>query len=393
MEKGKFNIVIGLQAGSESKGKAAAFLVEKFTPDLLVGNFSPNAGHTLIIRGKKIVSHNIPVSAAISKARLILGAGSAININTLKNDLLECKVPRSRVFIDRNAVIIQEKHIKEEAKKLLHIASTLQGVGSAYSDRLMRTGGRIVAEDFRKQLEPIGSVVDTSVIINNTLKKNGIVMGEMTQGFDLDILHGIKYPFTTSRPINPSQMLSDCGVSPKFLGTVYGVFRPYPIRVGNAEGFSGPYEGGKEITWDRIRRRCGAPYDITEYTTTTKRKRRVFEFSDIRFKKALEVVNPDCLVLNFANYIDWKVFGVTKGSQLTTKVNKFIDRIEDEHGLAIGLVGTGPNHRQIIDLLYNYKIPSSRGLLYFAARGRAAPQFPLTRRVRECGNLDKLINE
>lgn len=383
MEKGKFNIVIGLQAGSESKGKAAAFLVEKFEPDLLVGNFSPNAGHTLIIDGKKTVSYNIPVSALVSKAPLILGAGSAININILKRDLLECKVPKSRVFIDRNAVIIQEKHIKEEARKLLHIASTLQGVGYAYSDRLMRTGDRIVAEDFKKQLESIGKVVDTSIIVNDTLEKGGIVMGEMTQGFDLDILHGIKYPFTTSRPINPSQMLSDSGVSPKFLGTVYGVFRPYPIRVGNAEGFSGPYEDGKEITWDCVRERCNAPYDITEHTTTTKRVRRVFEFSHIRFKKALEIVRPDCLVLNFANYVDWKVFGVTKGFQLTSKVNEFIDQIEDRYGLAIGLIGTGPNHDQMIDLLYNYMIPSSRGLLYYAAHGQAPAQFPLRRRVRE----------
>lgn len=54
MDEGKYNIIIGLQAGSEGKGKISGYLVDRYNPHLIVGNFSPNAGHTIVMGNKKI---------------------------------------------------------------------------------------------------------------------------------------------------------------------------------------------------------------------------------------------------------------------------------------------------------------------------------------------------
>ena len=356
--------MIGAQAGSEAKGKTAAYLTSKYQPDLMVGSFSPNAGHTLVIDGNKVISHNVPVCSYLSNAPLILTAGSAISLKVLKKDLKTCNIPKERLFIDNKAVIIQEKHIKEENEKLTHIASTTSGTGAAYRDRLMRVKFPLLAEHFREEVSEIGNLIDASEMINDYLIDKKVVLGEMTQGFDLDLLHGIQFPFTTSRPINPAQLLSDSGVCPDKIGTIYAAFRPYPIRVGNHLGYSGPYAEAVEINWHTVRNRCSANSDLTEYTTTTQRVRRVFEFSYERFKKMMQIVNPDWLVLNFANYLDWSVYGASDKSRITDTVNDFMNMIEDTFGIPVGLVGTGPNHEHIIDLLYNYKKPTSRGLLY-----------------------------
>lgn len=361
MQPRAFNILLGLQAGSEGKGKVASYLVQRYKPDLIVGNFSPNAGHTVIQDSKKFVTHNIPVASAFNEAPIVLGAGSAINIDVLKKDMEEVSLNSNRLFIDRNAVIITDKHIKEESSSLTRISSTIQGSGAAFKDRIMRIPN-ITAENYIDELKGIATVVKASEIINDFLQSNKTVFGEMTQGFDLDLLHGIKYPYCTSRPVNPAQFLSDSGVSADKLGDVYGVFRPYPIRVGNASGFSGPYEEAKELTWDEIKKRSNAPADVdlTEYTTTTKRIRRVFEFSSRRFQEALKICNPNILVLNFADHIDWNVYAGMEYEHITSPVKTFINNLKQN----ISLIGTGPNTNHII---VNEGIPVSRGSLYYFA--------------------------
>lgn len=353
MYKGKINIVIGLQAGSESKGKISAFLADKHDVDLIVGNFSPNAGHTVILNGEKKVVYNLPAAAIVSSAPICLGPGSAINIDKLKKDIKTANINKENLFIDYRAVIIQKRHIQKEKEKLKHISSTAQGVGYAFIERLKRTNNILLSGHYRKELENFANLTDTSSIINEYLRKNKCVLGEMTQGFDLDILHGIEYPYCTSRPINPAQMLSESGISPSYLGEVFGVFRPYPIRVGNAEGFSGPYSDARETTWEEIKERCGAPFDITEYTTTTKRKRRVFNFSFERFTKAIKVCKPTVLAMNFVNYIDWNAYKIKKWEKLPKLVKNRILFFQDLYEMPIELIGTGPNHEDIITSYVN----------------------------------------
>lgn len=155
-------------------------------------------------------------------------------------------------------------------------------------------------------------IADTVAMLNLSLKRGKTVLCEMTQGFDLCLEHGIHPRFCTSKMIHPAMAMAEAGVSPNLIGHIYGVIRPYPIRVNNREGSSGPYAEAKEITWEDVRRRSGCPKDLSELTTTTKLPRRVFEFSHQRYDRFIGVCNPDFLCLQFANYIDWSCYGQDK---------------------------------------------------------------------------------
>jgi adenylosuccinate synthase len=153
------------------------------------------------------------------------------------------------------------------------------------------------------------------------------------------------------------------GISPKFLGDVYLVLRPYPIRVGNViedgvqQGYSGGgYDDQVEIDWEEIARKSGMPLEYAtilrekEKTTVTKRVRRVFSFSKRQLREAVMVNGATKLALNFANYIDWACFASSSRDKLTTKILDFIKMLEDDAGIPVTLVGTGPQYDHVIDL-------------------------------------------
>lgn len=327
MIKGKVNIVIGGQAGSESKGKLASFLAEKFKPEILLMAASPNAGHTAYVDGKKYVTYHLPVSWVSNPgAYVLLGPSSVINVDTLINELANIPVNRDKLMINPRAVIIKSSYIRRERENgLLKIGSTNQGVGIARSEKLMRGEDIIYAESV-PELAPF--VGDTVAAVNHLLGAGLTAMLESTQGFDLDLEHGISPRYCTSKMINVSMCLAEAGISPRFLGHVYGVIRSYPIRVNNREGTSGPYGEAKELPWKEITRRSGCPHEIMEMTTTTKLPRRIFEFSTHRFYRFCMVNRPDFLCLQFANYIDWNCYGKRFESELPSRVLSAMNIIE-----------------------------------------------------------------
>ena len=125
---------------------------------------------------------------------------------------------------------------------------------------------------------------------------------EGAQGFSLGLHNGF-YPYVTSRECTPAQICSDCNIPLAMVEKVVGTMRTYPIRVanrydeqGNQIGWSGPaYEGQRELTWEEM--------GVTpEKTTVTKLTRRIFQFSEEQTRQAMQVVMPDEIFLNFANY-------------------------------------------------------------------------------------------
>lgn len=368
MRKGAFNIVIGAQAGSESKGKLAAYIAHKYEPDAYCMTASPNAGHTALMFGKRYVSYHLPVSCIMTDAPIFLSAASVINVDILLQEIKALEIDPSRVHIDQRAAIICPGHVLEEndPKGLLSIGSTGQGVGACRRDKLMRKNSVFFAADVPDTM--FSSMVhgDVSRRINDMIACKGTILCEMTQGFDLCLEHGIHPHYCTSKIVHPAMAMAEFGVSPRHIGHVYGVLRPYPIRVSNRTGTSGPYAEADEITWDVVTDRCGAPEPLREITTTTKLPRRVFEFSWERFQQFILLCRPDVLCLQFANYLSWEEYG--KGSYarflkwddddpkpgqipgLTRPTSEFILRLEREGGVRVGYVGTGPEHAQMIDM-------------------------------------------
>lgn len=353
MKQGKFNILMGAQAGSESKGKMGAFLVAKFKPEIICIASSPNSGHTVVMGDHKYVTYHLPVSWVANRdAKILLGPSSVINLPILEKEIASLLIPRNKLKVNPRAVMIRPHYLHEEKEcGLLKIGSTNQGVGVARREKIMRNPDITFAKDV-EFLKPF--LCDTAMELNLDLNRGKTVLCEMTQGFDLDLEHGIDPYYCTSKMIHPAMAMAEAGVSPRMVGDIYGVLRPYPIRVNNRDGSSGPYADAEEITWRDVAMRSGYPYpdDFGEITTTTKLPRRVFEFSTDRLIQFAIECGPTRMCLQFANYIDHSVFkGTDWASVVSNKamVRHFIQRVETLSGAPVAYVGTGPDHCDMVD--------------------------------------------
>ena len=151
-------------------------------------------------------------------------------------------------------------------------------------------------------------------------------------------------------------------ISPRLVNEIIMIMRPYPIRISNETNLvvdgntlvtsSGDYGNSKEITWGEVKKRCGAPDDVDfgEKTTVTKKTRRVFEMNWDRLRYVTKLNRPTMIALNFVQYIDWNALYCTDYFHLPVKVKEFIERVEDETGVPVKLIGTGPSNEHIIDL-------------------------------------------
>jgi len=339
MRQGRFNIVIGAQAGSESKGKLALYLSQKHKPGVISMAASPNAGHTAYLNGVKHVTYHLPVSCIAEHRPLVmLGPSSVFLPYNFLRELEENGIDPDRVCINPRAVVIKSSHIRKEKEEgLLKIGSTNQGVGEARVEKLRRSPDVVFIGSVRQFERMTG---DTVRYIHRALVDGETILHEMTQGFDLCLEHGIDPRYCTSKMIHPAMAMAEAGVSPLLCGDIIGVLRPYPIRVNNREGSSGPYAESPEITWEEVQRRCGAPQPVAEITTTTRLPRRVFEFCWSRMDAFIRTCGPTKLCLQFANYINWDDYGVKEYNKLSAKTRKFISAIEHRYATPVQYIGT-----------------------------------------------------
>lgn len=359
MEKGKVTVVLGGQVGSEGKGKFAGYIARKDAVDVSVCNFHPNAGHTWVGNdGERVMVQQLPQAVVNPNTVLYLSAGSAIDIDTLMREI-EANNCRDRVLIHPRAMIIEERHRTEEAITMGRISSTQKGCGSAGADKVRRLPHVRLARDVEELAELIG---DTTYALHNRIKGGNHVMVEVPQGFDLDINHGLEYPYCTSRQTTSTQAIADAGLAPQMVDEVIAVIRPYPIRVGNMydengnlTGYSGNYCDSEEITWEIVAERSGTPIEeIREMTTVTKKLRRVFEPNFDRLAEMVQVNGVTQIALNFANYIDYSILGKTEIEDITEKVWDFIFKVQEATGVPVTMVGTGARDCDIIDLRSKY---------------------------------------
>lgn len=354
MQQGKFNLIIGGQAGSESKGKLSGWLCAKHKPDMLVMTSSPNAGHTVVTSaGKKKVSYHLPIGAVMCDCPIVLGPASLINLSTFTREIADLGIDSGRITLDPRASVIRWVHIGNEIKgHLSDIGSTLQGIGECRMGKMKRDGLHKFTSGWSVHLESTGiNIAPTSPIINQALDEDKTVLCETTQGFDLCLEHGIDPVHCTSKMINPAMVMAEAGVSPTLVGDIYGVIRPFPIRVNNRSGNSGGYQGEEEISWQDVARRSGYPGDHSsfgEITTTTKLPRRVFNFSWDRFDAFLRVCRPTSLCLQFANYINWDAYGVRRWDELPPDVINFITQLSKR--VPVNFIGTGPEQNDMIEV-------------------------------------------
>jgi len=302
LQKGKINILIGNSFGSEGKGNIAAYIAEKYKPDICISQNGPNAGHCYLNdSGETEIFKMLPVSGVVAKnSTIILGSGSVIDVKRLEKEIADNPGVEDRLFISPTAPIVDEYCKEYERKHLQYIASTFQGTGAAIGLKAMRSEKIKLAANVKELEKYVRNDIPDWLIEQLAVGKTALA--EVSQGIHLSVDSEF-YPYCTSRSINVGQMFAYLDVPVTLLGDVIGIARSYPIRVGNVEkGQSGKvYPDSKELSWEEISERIGRP--VKELTTVTKRVRRVFEFSKIGFEMGVRRNGINILFLSFADYL------------------------------------------------------------------------------------------
>ena len=275
------DIVVDLQYGDCGKGKVTHHLCKtgEYT-HVIRYNGGCNAGHTIFHRGKKFITHHIPAGVFFG-IRSVIGPGCVVNVEQFFKEIEELKEggidTDGLVFIAKNAHIITQNHVEEEAKEK-KIGTTKRGNGPAYRDKFARTGVR--AEDV-PELRPY--LMDLYEELHERCG-NPIILFEGAQGFGLDIDWG-SYPYVTSSNCISAAALMN-GVPPQTVRNIYGVAKSYETYVGS-KAFQ---PQGSVFT--KIQE------EGQEYGATTGRKRQV-NWMNLNFlQKAININGATHVVFN-----------------------------------------------------------------------------------------------
>lgn len=370
MNIGKLNVLIDVAWGSSGKGKLAAWLSRKYSLAASVCAHGPNAGHTHVEdNGDQVMVRFIPSSLANASTRLLIGPEAVLDVDSLIDEMQRYLQPGQRLHIHPHAAVVTNDHASRAKVTGQRIAGTQKGTGHALSDKLLRKPEATLAmHDHR--LQPY--LRDTSVILRDCLINGGTCLAETAQGFDLSLNWGMKWPYATSRDVTVGQALNNAGVGHRWLGSVWGTIRPFPIRVGHIYtepsdnndpgkamvGWSGPcWPDQHEVTWDEVTHASGSPTPLLERTTVTKRVRRVFTFSRLQLHEFCRINEPSHLFVNFIQYLDWSVAGTDKPGVLmgSRPVREFITECENiarqyNPSARVALVGTGARHSEMVEI-------------------------------------------
>lgn len=335
------SVVVGGQFGSEGKGKIAQFIARTRSAAAVVRVGGPNSGHSAVNEmGKLITLRQLPAGSISTEAKIILPAGSLIDVELLLQEIELLGVSADRLRIDANASIVTEEHRYEERKESLTatIGSTGSGTGAALRERLSRVRTHMLARD-EPRLRPFLEE-STSAAMRRLLNDNERIVVEGTQGFGLSIWQTRDFPYATSRDTTAAAFVSEAGLAPHDVDEVAMVLRSFPIRVG---GNSGPLPN--EIDWPTLADEADLPSDYHELTSATLRMRRVARFDESVVRDAIISNRPHRIFMNHMDYIDprWRNAGPTDRSA------DFIEDVERRIGQPIDYIGFGPSQLEPVE--------------------------------------------
>jgi len=275
--RAKTAVVLGAQWGDEGKGKIVDVLSENFN---IVARYAGghNAGHTVIINGKKFILQLVPCGVLRSGRCSIIGNGVVLDPMAFLKEIAALR--EAGVKVDGNLFVSNRAHVilpyhrmielaSENAPGRVKIGTTSRGIGPAYEDKMGRRGLRVADLLDLKLLkthienacreknmiahalfnsEPLDPdkmyeeyvaasakiapfVCDTAALLNKALTKGDSIVFEGAQGTMLDIDHGT-YPFVTSSSATSGGAVIGTGVAPTAIDTVIGVTKAYCTRVG-----------------------------------------------------------------------------------------------------------------------------------------------------------------
>ncbi|MYM63547.1 adenylosuccinate synthase [Pseudomaricurvus sp. HS19] len=336
---GKNVVVLGTQWGDEGKGKIVDLLTDQVS---LVTRFQGghNAGHTLVIDGKKTVLHLIPSGILRADVTCMIGNGVVLAPDALIKEMagLEANgVPvRERLRLSPACPLILPYHValdqaREAARGNAKIGTTGRGIGPAYEDKVARRGLRLgdlmCPERFATKLKEVleyhnfalvnyykAEAVDYDTVLKDALawgeqlkpmvadvtdllhtaRENGeSILFEGAQGSLLDIDHGT-YPFVTSSNTTAGGTATGSGFGPLYLDYVLGITKAYTTRVGG-----GPFPTELECAVGKHLGEKGH-----EFGATTGRQRRTGWFDAVAVRHAIRINSISGLCLTKLDVLD-----------------------------------------------------------------------------------------
>ncbi|AMU93097.1 hypothetical protein AOA14_00550 [Sphingopyxis terrae subsp. terrae NBRC 15098] len=321
------SIVVGGQFGSEGKGKVSLELVRMATERRIavVRVGGPNSGHTAYDRaGQKFALRQLPAGAVDRNVDVVFPAGSFIDVDVLQSEIELLNYPRDRIFISPYANVItpEQKAWEREAGLVSGIGSTGSGVGAAVMATVAREASNFpLHRHDAAHCEPLERYLcDTTLLMRRWLDAYARIIIEGTQGYGLSLSDGGFWPKATSRATTAAAALAETGLSPMDVDNVVLVIRSYPIRVA---GNSGPLPG--ETSWEAISDCIDTRADLREFTTVTKKLRRVGQFDASLVQSAIASNNPTMLVLNHLDYIGVE----TDLNDGTSRLSQFVQEVSE----------------------------------------------------------------
>lgn len=304
-------VVVGTQWGDEGKGKIVDLLT-RYADCVVRFQGGNNAGHTLVVEGKKFIFHIIPSGILYEGKKCMIGNGVIIDPGVLIGEIDKLKeqgimVTPKRLMISERAHLIMPYHAGIDQAKEASLAAgrkigtTGRGIGPCYMDKVGRIGitaGDLLDDDlFREKLQEavaeknfllthkynsapvdyeqtyrlfreyseklIPYFGDISVELDTARRNNRNILFEGAQGTHLDIDHGT-YPFVTSSNTIAGNACNGTGFGPAYIDAVVGIMKAYTTRVG-----AGPFPSElTDETGNRLQEKGH------EFGATTGRRRR-----------------------------------------------------------------------------------------------------------------------
>lgn len=325
-------VICGGFWGDEGKGKIISYLAIKEKLDFCVRTGSVNAAHTIWYEGKRYALHMVPGGFVHEKCRLLIGAGSNVEVAQFLKEVEETNV-KNRIGVDSQASIIEEKHSAQDkaSAHLKGLGTTGRGVGPAIEERVRRTAK--IARD-APELKPY--LADVAAETNNAINGGKNVLLEGTQGLMLSLFYGT-YPYVTGRDTSASAICSEAGVGPTKVDNVLVVLKSFMTRVG-----TGPLPG--ELPKEEAVKR-----GWFETAAGTGRDRRSAPFNFELAKKAVLLNGATQVAVTKLDCVYPKCKGARTYNDLPSDAKQFINEIEKQTRVAAALIGTGPEALDIID--------------------------------------------
>lgn len=358
-------IVLGSQWGDEGKGKVVDFLTHQANAVVRYQG-GHNAGHTLIVQGKKIVLHLIPSGILHPQVKNFIGQGVVVFADALAKEIESLKAAgidtQGRIFVSAGCPLILPSHraldiAREEQKGEESIGTTRRGIGPAYEDKIARRGLRVIdlleTKNLKKKLadlmsyhnfllkeyyqqptinveqtyqdliqhEPLLREIccDVPDAVQQLSQTRARIIFEGAQGALLDIDHGT-YPFVTSSNTLAGAASTGVGMGPNAFHRVIGVVKAYSTRVG-----SGPFP-------TELQNEVGAQIAKlgNEFGSTTGRQRRCGWLDLVALKRAVQLNGMTELCLTKLDVLD--SFAELKMCTYYLLDGKHIDRIPISSG-------------------------------------------------------------